>query len=141
MRTYDDRGGIAVYCAVITVALLAVIGITVDGGGKLRATERADAIAMEAARAGGQAIDPGQAIPGKAVVVEPAAARAAAATYLSAAGARGSAQVSPDGKTVTVRVTGTYSTRFLGVVGISSMSVSGEGHATLIHGVTAPEGT
>ncbi|WP_346342020.1 pilus assembly protein TadG-related protein, partial [Streptomyces sp. SID2563] len=57
MRTYDDRGGIAVYSAIITVALLAVIGITVDGGGKLRATERADAIAMEAARAGGQAID------------------------------------------------------------------------------------
>ncbi|MFB8207917.1 MULTISPECIES: hypothetical protein [unclassified Streptomyces] len=141
MRTYDDRGGIAVYSAIITVALLAVIGITVDGGGKLRATERADAIAMEAARAGGQAIDPAQAIPGKAVVAQPAAAQAAAAAYLSAAGAHGSATVSADGKRVTVTVTGTYDTRFLTVVGISSMSVHGEGHATLIHGVVAPEGS
>ncbi|WP_406451526.1 hypothetical protein OG782_16165 [Streptomyces sp. NBC_00876] len=141
MRTYDDRGGIAVYSAIITVALLGVIGITVDGGGKLRATERADSIAMEAARAGGQAIDPGQAIPGKAVVVDPAGARAAAFAYLSTAGATGSVDVSADGKTLSVRVNTTYATRFLGIVGISSMDVTGQGHATLIHGVVAPEGT
>jgi Flp pilus assembly protein TadG len=140
MRACDDRGGIAIYCAIITVALLAVIGVLVDGGGKLRATERADAIAMEAARAGGQAIDPGQAIPGNAVVVDPAGARAAATAYLNKAGVTGSVTVSGDGKTLTVRVNTTYATRFLSIVGVGSMQVTGHGKATLIHGVVAPEG-
>ncbi|WP_327325202.1 hypothetical protein OG735_23910 [Streptomyces sp. NBC_01210] len=140
MRALDDRGGIAVYCAILTVSLLAIIGVVVDGGGKLRASERADAIAMEAARAGGQAIDPGKAIPGDAVVADPEGARAAAAEYLNKAGVSGSVNVSGDGKTITVRVNTTYSTRFLSVVGVASMGVTGHGKATLIHGVVAPEG-
>lgn len=46
-----DRGGIAVFVAICTVVLLAIAGLVLDGGGKLRATERADALALEAARA------------------------------------------------------------------------------------------
>jgi putative NADH-flavin reductase len=45
-----------------------------------------------------------------------------------------------DGKTLTVSVTGSYDTKFLSVVGIGSLSVTGQGKATLLHGVTAPEG-
>jgi Flp pilus assembly protein TadG len=135
----DDRGGVTVFVAVCVVVLIGIIGVAVDGGGKMRATERADHIAGEAARAGGQAIDPAVAISGDRVVVRPQDAIAAAQGYLRSVGATGTVQVSADGKTLTVRTTSSYATKFLPVVGIGSMPVTGHGSATLLHGVTAPE--
>ncbi|MFJ9822389.1 pilus assembly protein TadG-related protein [Streptomyces sp. NPDC101151] len=135
----DDRGGVTVFVAVCVVALIGIIGLAVDGGSKMRATERADYIAGEAARAGGQAVDPADAISGKEIVVDPQAAQAAAQAYLRSAGATGAVSVSGDGKTLTVTVTGTYDTKFLSVIGIGSLSVTGHGKATLLHGVTAPD--
>jgi Flp pilus assembly protein TadG len=137
---WDDRGGVTVFVAVCVIALIGIIGVAVDGGGKMRATERADYIAGEAARAGGQAIDPAEAISGNAIVVDPQDAQAAAQAYLRSAGATGTVSVSGDGKTLTVTVTGSYDTKFLSAVGIGSLSVTGQGKATLLHGVTAPEG-
>ncbi|ALV30748.1 Tad domain-containing protein [Streptomyces sp. CdTB01] len=138
----DDRGGITVFVAVCVLALIGIIGLAVDGGSTMRAVERADYIAGEAARAGGQAIDPADAITGRAIVVDPQAAAAAAQAYLSSADATGTVSVSGDATTLTVTVTGTYDTKFLSVVGIGSLSVTGHGTATLLHGVTAPdEGT
>lgn len=136
---WDDRGGVTVFVAVCVIALIGIIGVAVDGGSKMRATERADYIAGEAARAGGQAIDPAEAITGKAIVVDPQDAQAAAQTYLRSAGATGTVRVSGDGKTLNVTVTGTYDTKFLSAVGIGSLSVTGQGKATLLHGVTAPD--
>ncbi|MGW7425760.1 TadE/TadG family type IV pilus assembly protein [Streptomyces sp. NPDC054813] len=136
----DDRGGVTVFVAVCVIALIGIIGVAVDGGSKMRATERADYVAGEAARAGGQAIDPAEAINGTAITVNPQDAQAAAQAYLRSAGATGTVSVSGDGKTLTVVVTGTYDTKFLSVVGIGSLSVTGHGKATLLHGVTAPEG-
>ena len=140
-RRLDDRGGVTVFVAVCVIALIGIIGIAVDGGSKMRATERADYLAGEAARAGGQAIDPAQAISGRAIVVDPQDAAAAAQAYLRSAGAHGTVSVSADGKTLTVTVTSSYDTKFLSVVGIGSLPVAGHGKATLLHGVTAPEGT
>ncbi|MFG2794166.1 TadE/TadG family type IV pilus assembly protein [Streptomyces sp. NPDC048419] len=136
----DDRGGVTVFVAVCVIALIGIIGLAVDGGSKMRATERADYIAGEAARAGGQAIDPADAISGRAVTVNPQDAQAAAQTYLRSVGATGTVSVSGDGKTLTVVVSSTYDTKFLSAVGIGSLPVTGHGTATLLHGVTAPEG-
>ncbi|MER7056565.1 pilus assembly protein TadG-related protein [Streptomyces sp. NPDC000351] len=136
---WDDHGGVTVFVAVCVVALIGIIGVAVDGGGKMRATERADHVAGEAARAGGQAIDPTAAISGESVIVKPQDAIAAAQTYLRSVGATGTVNVSADGKTLTVHTTGAYATKFLPVVGIGSMPVTGHGSATLLHGVTAPE--
>ncbi|MFE4413228.1 TadE/TadG family type IV pilus assembly protein [Streptomyces sp. NPDC056821] len=138
-KRLDDRGGVTVFVAVCVMALIGIIGVAVDGGSKMRAVERADYIAGEAARAGGQAIDPAEAINGTAIVVDPQDAQAAAQAYLRSAGATGTVSVSGDGKTLNVTVTGTYDTKFLSVVGISSLPVSGQGKATLLHGVTAPD--
>ncbi|MGW2572698.1 TadE/TadG family type IV pilus assembly protein [Streptomyces sp. NPDC001537] len=137
---YDDRGGITVFVAICVVALIGIIGLAVDGGSKIRATERADYVAGEAARAGGQAIDPAQAINGTAIVVNPQDAAAAAQAYLHTAGATGTVHVSGDGTTLTVTVTGSLDTIFLSAVGIGSLPVTGHATATLLHGVTAPEG-
>ncbi|MFD9356450.1 pilus assembly protein TadG-related protein [Streptomyces sp. NPDC060031] len=134
-----DGGGIAVYTAIVTIALLGIIGLAIDGGGKLRATERADALAMEAARAAGQAIDPAAAVNGEAVRVDPAAAQAAAQAYLARAGSQGSTALSADGTQLSITVHDTYSPLFLPVLGIGSMEVTGHGSARLLHGVTRPE--
>jgi Flp pilus assembly protein TadG len=136
----DDRGGVSVFVAVCVIALIGIIGVAVDGGSKMRATERADYVAGEAARAGGQAIDPAEAISGNVIAVDPQDAQAAAQAYLRSAGATGTVSVSGDGKTLSVVVTGSYDTKFLSAVGIGSLSVTGHGKATLLHGVTAPEG-
>ncbi|MGW3917129.1 pilus assembly protein TadG-related protein [Streptomyces sp. NPDC005070] len=128
------------FVAVCVIALIGIIGIAVDGGAKMAATERADYLAGEAARAGGQAIDPGQAITGRAIVVAPQDAIAAAQAYLHSAGATGTVSVSGDGKSLAVTVNGSSDTAFLSAVGIGSLRVSGHATATLLHGVTAPEG-
>ncbi len=138
-RMRRDDGGIAVYTAIVTVVLLGIIGLVLDGGGKLRATERADALAIEAARAAGQAVDPAAVITGTAIRVDPAAAEAAAYAYLHRAGATGTVTVSPDRTQLTVTVRGSYETKFLPVVGIGSMPVTGHGTATLLHGVLHPQ--
>ncbi|MGF0177214.1 pilus assembly protein TadG-related protein [Streptomyces sp. Marseille-Q5077] len=136
---FDDRGGVTVFVAVCVVALIGIIGVAVDGGSKMRAVERADFIAGEAARAGGQAIDPAKAISGEAVVVDPQDAVAAARSYLSSVGATGTVSISGNGKTLTVTVNDAYDTKFLSAVGIGTLTVAGHGEATLLYGVTAPE--
>ncbi|MFB8759346.1 TadE/TadG family type IV pilus assembly protein [Streptomyces nigra] len=137
----DDAGGVTVFVAVCVLALIGIIGVAVDGGGKMRATQRADHIAGEAARAGGQAIDPAEAIRGNAIVVDPKDATAAAQAYLRSAGATGTVSVLGDGTTLSVLVTGSYDTTFLAALGIDSLPVTGHGQASLLHGVTAPEGS
>ncbi|MEU5329240.1 TadE/TadG family type IV pilus assembly protein [Streptomyces parvus] len=138
-RLRADDGGVVVFVAICTVALLGLIGIILEGGGKMRAAERADAVAMEAARAGGQALDPAGAVTGTGVRADPAAATAAAYAYLSSAGVSGRVSASADGRKLTVTVNDTYVTKILPVVGIGSMAVTGHGTATLLHGVTQPE--
>ncbi|MER5880698.1 pilus assembly protein TadG-related protein [Streptomyces sp. NPDC001910] len=135
-----DWGGVTVFVAICVLGLVGIIGVAVDGGAKMAATERADYVAGEAARAGGQAIDPAKAVTGKAIVTDPQDATAAAKAYLRSAGASGTVSVSGDGKTVTVTVNGSSDTTFLSAVGIGSLPVAGRATATLLHGVTAPEG-
>ncbi|MGW2027765.1 pilus assembly protein TadG-related protein [Streptomyces decoyicus] len=130
-----ERGSVSVFTAICVVALVALIGLVVDGYGRVREVERADALATEAARAGAQAIDPAQAVPGHALVADPQAARAAAQYYLRANGAAGSVIVDGGGKRLTVRVQVTYEAKFWP----ADLAVSGSGHASLVHGVTVQE--
>jgi hypothetical protein len=117
---------------VLAFAVLAMIGLSVDGGGKVRAIERADNLASEAARAAGQAILASQAIQGGDKVVDPTAAVAAAETYLAAANVNGTVTVATDRKHVTVTVTIVYPTQFLGVVGINELTASRHATAVLV---------
>lgn len=116
-------------------AILAAMGMLVDGGGLLRASDRADELAHEAARSGGQMIDPAQAITGEAVVVDPDAAIAEAQRYLDEAGVSGTVTVSPDGTQLEVVVDVTYDTLMLSAFGYSTLEARGYGSATLVHHV------
>ena len=48
-----ERGAIGVFLVVLVPGLLLIIGLAVDGGAKVQATQRANAIADEAAEAHG----------------------------------------------------------------------------------------
>ncbi|MEU1628234.1 hypothetical protein ABZ746_23460 [Streptomyces sp. NPDC020096] len=121
----------SLFYAVALVGIFMILGLVVDGGGRLQAGARADSLAQEAARAGGQQIDPTQAIPGSAIVVDPAAAQRAAESYLQQAGVQGEVTVSGDGKNLSVIVHTSYHTIFASLLGYSSMQVTGHGAATL----------
>ncbi|WP_308407818.1 TadE/TadG family type IV pilus assembly protein [Streptomyces sp. RKAG337] len=136
----DDRGSLSMWWLLMIIPLFVMLGLCFDLGGKLRDVERADGLAAEAARAGGQAIDPGKAISGSGVVLDPAAAQRAAYQYLNAAGVRGTVTVAADGKTINVHVTIQHKTIFLQVIGQSSLPVEGHASAELLHGIGAPEG-
>jgi Flp pilus assembly protein TadG len=127
-----ERGAIGVFLAVLVPGLLLIIGLAVDGGAKVAATQRANAIADEAARAGGQALDVSAALTGQ-VRVDPAAAVAAAQDYLARNDVPGAVTV-VDGDTLRVTTTITEPTTFLGLIGISTLTVEGSGTADLVTG-------
>ncbi|MBV7249280.1 TadE/TadG family type IV pilus assembly protein [Streptomyces sp. MW-W600-10] len=128
-----DRGGVELFMPIMALACFVILGLVVDGTGALNANSDATYQAQEAARAGAQQIDPGQAITGEAIVVDPDAAAAAAQDYLAASGLDGSVTVSGDGKSISVTVTGSYEPLFASLIGFDALPVTGEGKATLLH--------
>lgn len=86
-----DRGSITLWVAVTFVAILAVAGLVADGGAKIRAGERADIVAGEAARAASYASGPDD-------TSRVAAAAAAARGILSRSGMAGSVAVASPGR-------------------------------------------
>jgi Flp pilus assembly protein TadG len=137
-QPHAEHGAISVFLAVLVPGLFLVIGFAVDGGAKVAATQRANAIADEAARAGGQALDVSAVLAGQ-VRVDPAAAAAAAQDYLDRNGVRGVVTV-VDGDTLQVTTTITEPTTFLGLIGIDSWTVEGAGTADLVTDPAPPNG-
>ncbi|MEV4753694.1 hypothetical protein AB0J86_01055 [Micromonospora sp. NPDC049559] len=123
----------SVFLAIALVAVLVIIGLVVDGAGRVRAMQRADNLAAEAARAGGQAIDVAAAVDGDAKVVDPEDARNAANLYLARLdepGVTGTAEPSADGEHLTVTVWITYDTAMLDLFGFPDTYVT-RGTATV----------
>ncbi|MFJ1751362.1 TadE/TadG family type IV pilus assembly protein [Kitasatospora sp. NPDC088134] len=136
-----DRGSISVMVAITAVSLVAVVGLVLDFGGQLRTMERADALAQEAARIGGQQLDIDRLRAGQGYHFDRAAAEDAARGYLRAHGITGDITFPDSQNTTTFSVdcTTRYRTALLGVVAIDTLTVQGHGKATLVHGIT--EGT
>jgi Flp pilus assembly protein TadG len=133
-----ERGGgaISVPVAVLLLALLAVVGLAVDGAHTAQQIATADAVAEEAARAGAQAVDLAAAQHGQAHL-DPAAARAAAQRYLDAAHTAGTTTITTGTVTVTgdqirVEVTLTAPTLLLGLVGVDTVTTTGAAQAQLV---------
>lgn len=81
-----DEGSITLWVAATVLAVLAVAGLVVDGGAKIRAGERADIVAGEAARAASFANGPDS-------VTRTAAAATAARSILTRSGLSGNVTV------------------------------------------------
>jgi Flp pilus assembly protein TadG len=129
--TGRDDGRISLMVAILVPALLLLIAATVDGGGQIRAMQRADNIAAQAARAAGQAIDVAAVIGTGVKRIDPALARQAADRYLSAAGATGTTSVAADGQSVTVVATVTYTPVLLSAFGRGPTQNRGRATAAL----------
>ena len=130
-RTRDDRGSLSLWLVTASFVMMMLVGLAVDLSGQVHARQRAHDVAAQAARAGGQQVRPAPAVRGEYVAVDPFAARNAAQDYLAAAGATGSVTIT-GGDTITVNVTDTYSPKFLSIIGIGNLPVSGEASARLI---------
>lgn len=138
-RADREAGSVTLFFVVASLALFAMVGLVVDGGTKIRAAQQADALAEEAARAGGQEITLPTAVRGDLAVADPHQAVAAARRYLTDNDIPGSARVADGGRTIVVAVSLTRPTVFLGMLGIDSMTVDGHAQARLVRGVTAEE--
>jgi len=129
-----ESGQISAFVVVIAVPLVAVAGLVVDGGAVLAAHQEAISTALEAARAGAQAVDVSVLRSNGTVVLDQSEARAEALSYLSAAGVQ-TETVSVAGDDVTVTVTKRQPLAVLSAFGIGPVTVSGTATATAVQGV------
>jgi Flp pilus assembly protein TadG len=123
---YEERGSISVWGATAAVIMMICVGIALDLGGQVHAQQHARGVAAQAARVGGQQLD-AVAVTGAYPSIAVGQARLAARAYLEASGVDGTVTIS-GGDTVHVSVTDTYRPRFLGIVGLANLTVTG--HAT-----------
>ncbi|MFF4877154.1 pilus assembly protein TadG-related protein [Micromonospora sp. NPDC000668] len=131
-----EHGRVSIFLAVAMIGVLAIVGLSFDGAGQLRTLQRADNLAAEAARAGGQAIDRATAIEGGPKRIHQPQARIAVRNYLATAGTTGHDVSFPQvaGQTlIRVRVTITYRRSMLGLFGFTDrVTVTGEATARAI---------
>lgn len=132
-----EAGFVSLYVVVITVGLLAMAGLVIDGGNAIAAREQATDAAQQASRAGADALSP-DSLRGSptGLTASPAAAQAAANRVLAAAGVTGTVTVAVAGDSVTVTVVVHKSTTILSAVGVTDISGTATATATALHGTT-----
>lgn len=127
---YRDAGSISILIATGGLVMIILVGMAVDLSGQVFTQQHARDIARQAARAGGQQLQPAPAIRGLGVRADPAAAVRAARTYFAASDLTGTAHVT-GGTTVVVDTTAVYTTKFLSIIGITQLTVTGHAEATI----------
>lgn len=130
-----EAGFVSLYVVVITVGLLAMAGLVIDGGNALAAREQATDVAQQAARAGADALSP-ESLRGSptGLTASPAAAQAAANRVLDTAGVTGTVEV--DGADVSVTVVVHKDTTILSAFGVGPIKGKATSTATVLHGTT-----
>jgi hypothetical protein len=128
-RLREEEGSLSAFLLVVVVVLVVVIGLVVDSAGKYSADSQAEQIAANAARTAVNSINGDTVLVG-ATALNAAEAQTAAEQYLAAAGVTGTVTVS--GQVVSVEVETTYTTRFVSLVGINSLTGTGSASAQLI---------
>ncbi|MEJ3743124.1 pilus assembly protein TadG-related protein [Actinomycetes bacterium KLBMP 9797] len=135
-RADRDAGRIGLFYAIVLPGLIAMIGLAGDSAGYVRSTQRANNIAAEAARAGGQAIRLPEAINGETKVVDTAKALDAVRDYLTTAGiTQWQADIADDGQQLTVTVTVHYDPLLVDVLpGVTTIPATATVTASLLVG-------
>lgn len=137
MRT--DRGSVTVWLALASFVMVVLVGVAVDLSGQVYASQHARDVASQAARVAGQQLDSGPAVRGGTNQVDTATAVAAAKTYLASSGMQGEVTVTGGGATLVVTTSSTYETKFLSIIGLSSLAVSGRSEARIVRAVNGTE--
>ena len=126
-----ERGSVTLLVAVLAVALLIAIGLVVDGGQHISATQLADNAAGEAARAAGQQIT-GAAVLGAPPQADTARAAQAARNYLDAADVAGTVTV--NGSEITITTTVQRQPILLSIAGVTTITGTGNASVRLARG-------
>lgn len=129
-----ERGSVTIWMITTALTMVLLVGLAVDLGGQVLAKQHAQAIAVEAARAGGQKLIGPAAVQGQGAFVDPTAAVGAVTAYLAGApGVSGTATIA--GPTVIVQTSTTYRTKFLGLIGIRELTVTGQAEVQVVRAV------
>ena len=136
-----ERGAVAVVIPILTLGMLAMAGLVVDGGAALAARGRAADVAQQAARAGADALAPASLRRGDpaGLTVNPAAAVLAADQVLQVGAVGG--QVSISGDTVTVTAEITRRTSILSAIGVDTVTGHASATAPVLYGGTTDSNT
>jgi hypothetical protein len=132
-----DEGRVSAFVLTLLIGLLALAGLSLDGGLALASKVRSGGQAESAARAGAQALDLAAYRATGRLRLDPPRARELAQRYLASVGATGTVRVAGD--TVTVEVTATYRTQLLSLAGVEDIHTHGRGAAHPQRGVTGIE--
>jgi hypothetical protein len=132
-----EHGRVTAFVLALLVGLVALTGLSLDGGLALASKVRAGGQAESAARAAAQALDLATYRATGQLRLDPTRAQQLAQRYLATIGARGSVAVAGD--TVTVQVTTTYRTQLLSLIGIDAIHTHGHGAAHPQRGITGIE--
>lgn len=129
-QTDRERGSVSVWLASASVVMIMLVGVVVDLAGQVHAQQHARDVAAQAARVAGQQINAPAAIRGQGVRANPAQAVSAAQAYLNSSDVSGTASI-VDGTTIIVNTSATYNTKFLSIIGLGSMRVTGHAEARI----------
>lgn len=129
----DERGTVTAFVAAFTFALLAVVGLVIDGGYLLAERQRAYDEADAAARAAAQAIDIDALRSDGTVAIDEAEAQRRVDAFLESTGHRG--VVGIEGGEVTVRLSYLQPLVLLDAFGVGPATISAVGRATPIQAV------
>jgi uncharacterized membrane protein len=136
----NESGAVAPLVAVMLLGLLAIAALVVDGGVLFATRRDLQGLADGAARAGAMAVDVGTLRETEKVRLDPEEAKAAARSYLGAAGFGGTSSVSADILSVTVHLSDARSTVMMGLLGVDSVQVEARSVARPRTGIERPEG-
>lgn len=125
----DERGSITPALVVLVPAMVLVIGLVVDGGGKVQENNRAQAIASGASRAAANSLG-SQVISNGTLTLNTFGARRTAEDYIAAAGMSGNVDVVGDRIIVTVKTD--YETKIVSVLGFATIPVQATATAQII---------
>lgn len=138
-RRDQERGSVSVWLVTTAVIAMILVGIGVDLAGRVVALQHVRDAAAQAARAGGQAVAPGSVMEGGSAAADPAAAVAAAQSYLTAADVPGTATITAGGTRLVVATEDFYEPKILSLIGIPPMRVTGHGQARLVRVIDGSE--
>lgn len=136
-RWRDDRGAATVFVIGMSIVLLALAGLVVDGGLAINARQRVADDVEQAARAGAQEIDVATLRASGTITLNQSAAQLAAEQFLVQRGyASSEISVSITGTTVTAGAAQQIPTTLLQLIFIRSFHVSAQAQARAAVGIT-----
>ena len=138
LRRSGERGSVSIWMVTGAFVMIVLVGVAVDLTGQVRAQQQAHAIAQQAARNGGQQIEAAGGVRGTSAHANLALAVNSAQAHLSNSGVSGVVTVE-GGTRIVVTANDTYQTKFLSIIGIGGLPVTGSAEARIVRAVDGNE--